>query len=253
VAKVKQGSYVLIQEFMVNDLMLKGNELLIYAIIFGFSQDGTQCFSGSLQYLANWTNSTRQGVLKSLKSLCEKGFIEKKSVEFNGVNFCEYRTTELNEGVKQSLMGCETEFNGGVKQSLTGRTTEFNGGVKLSLHNNLVYNLEDKLKDNKEDNKESKGTDKPPRPRFIPPTLDEVSAYCLDRDNGLDAQHFIDYYETRGWVLSNGKKMVDWKAAIRTWEKRSKEAHNGSTSKSISESTRENPKKKWNIRSALDD
>ena len=57
---------------------------------------------------------------------------------------------------------------------------------------------------------------------FTPPTFEEVKAYCEERKNGIDPQHFIDYYQARGWVLSNGKKMVDFKAAIRTWEQRNK-------------------------------
>ena len=57
---------------------------------------------------------------------------------------------------------------------------------------------------------------------FKPPTYEEVKAYCDERNNGIDPQHFIDYQESRGWVLSNGKKMVDWKATIRTWEQRNK-------------------------------
>lgn len=54
--------------------------------------------------------------------------------------------------------------------------------------------------------------------RFTPPTVEEVSAYCAERKNGIDAQRFIDYYETRGWMLGK-TKMKDWKAAVRTWER----------------------------------
>ena len=65
------------------------------------------------------------------------------------------------------------------------------------------------------------GCDKsqPTRTHFTPPTLDEVKAYCIERNNNIDAEYFIDFQEARGWVLSNGKKMKDWKATIRTWEK----------------------------------
>lgn len=53
---------------------------------------------------------------------------------------------------------------------------------------------------------------------FKPPTLEEVSAYCMERNNNIQAQHFIDYYSARNWML--GKvKMKDWKAAVRTWER----------------------------------
>lgn len=62
--------------------------------------------------------------------------------------------------------------------------------------------------------------DKPPkRPRFVTPTVEEVRAYCLERGNGVDAALFIDFYEARGWAVGKGK-MRDWKAAVRTWERR---------------------------------
>ena len=54
--------------------------------------------------------------------------------------------------------------------------------------------------------------------RFIPPTVEEVSQYCMERKNGIDPQHFIDYYEARGWELSKGRKVKDWRACVRTWE-----------------------------------
>ena len=54
--------------------------------------------------------------------------------------------------------------------------------------------------------------------RFTPPTLEEVTAYCIERNNNVDAQHFIDYYTSNGWLVGKNK-MKDWKAAVRTWER----------------------------------
>lgn len=54
---------------------------------------------------------------------------------------------------------------------------------------------------------------------FTPPTVEEVKAYCAERRNGIDAEYFIDYYEARNWELTKGRKVKDWKACIRTWEK----------------------------------
>ena len=54
--------------------------------------------------------------------------------------------------------------------------------------------------------------------RFIPPTLEEVKAYCQERKNNVDAERFIDYYTANGWNVGKNK-MKDWKAAVRTWEK----------------------------------
>lgn len=54
--------------------------------------------------------------------------------------------------------------------------------------------------------------------RFVKPTLEEVKAYCKERKNGIDAHHFIDYYESNGWKVGKNA-MKDWKAAVRTWER----------------------------------
>ena len=65
------------------------------------------------------------------------------------------------------------------------------------------------------------GRDKsqPTHTHFKPPTVEEVKQYCIERNNNIDAEYFVDFQEARGWVLSNGKKMKDWKATIRTWER----------------------------------
>ena len=67
--------------------------------------------------------------------------------------------------------------------------------------------------------------EKPPRAKreaFTVPSVDEVEAYCNERDNGINPQAFVDFYETRGWKVGK-EKMKDWKAAIRTWENNKKE------------------------------
>ena len=62
----------------------------------------------------------------------------------------------------------------------------------------------------------------PPRTRFSPPKVEEVEAYCRERHNGLDAKRFVDYYSANGWTQGRGKPILDWKAAVRTWEGREK-------------------------------
>lgn len=54
---------------------------------------------------------------------------------------------------------------------------------------------------------------------FTPPTPDEVSAYCRERGNAVDADRFCDFYASKGWMIGN-QRMKDWRAAVRTWEKR---------------------------------
>ena len=76
---------------------------------------------------------------------------------------------------------------------------------------------------------------------FVPPTVDEVKAYCQERNNKVDPQKFVDFYECKGWMVGKNH-MKDWKAAVRSWETRWKEEHGGGCNGSAGESA-----KKWNI------
>lgn len=191
-SKVKSENFITIQGFMINDLNLKGNELIIYACIYGFSQAENQVFSGSLQYLADWTNSTKQGVSKCLKSLVEKGYIKKEDKYINGVKFCEYYATELNTVYNKVAQGIQQSLIPPMQQSLTNN---IDLDIKdNNINNNIVTN------------------------RFVPPTLEQVREYCKSRNNNVDAEHFVDYYTANGWLVGKNK-MKDWKAAVRTWER----------------------------------
>lgn len=57
------------------------------------------------------------------------------------------------------------------------------------------------------------------RTRFVPPTVEDVTAYVATRCNPIDPARFIDFYESKGWMVGKNK-MRDWQAAVRNWEKR---------------------------------
>ena len=94
--RIKNENYINIGGWMIKELKLKGNELIIYAIIYGFTQTENQAFTGSLEYLAQWTNSSKQTVLTNLKSLQDKNLIVKKEQIINNVKFVEYYSKNLN-------------------------------------------------------------------------------------------------------------------------------------------------------------
>ena len=60
------------------------------------------------------------------------------------------------------------------------------------------------------------------RARAIPPSVEEVRAYCLERNNGIDAQAFVDFYTSKDWMIGKNK-MKDWKASVRTWERQTRQ------------------------------
>jgi hypothetical protein len=76
----------------------------------------------------------------------------------------------------------------------------------------------------KEEVKEESSLIKRVRKVFAPPSVEEVRAYCTERNNGINAEEFVDFYTGKGWMVGKNK-MVDWRASVRTWE-RSRNASN---------------------------
>jgi len=54
---------------------------------------------------------------------------------------------------------------------------------------------------------------------FVRPSVEEVRAYCVERGNRIDAEAFVDFYESKGWKIGTNP-MKDWRACVRTWERR---------------------------------
>ena len=105
---------------------------------------------------------------------------------------------------------------------------------------------QDKEKDkDKEEDKECIKENKHKRKNFIPPTVEEVRAYCRERGNNIDPQAFVDFYASKGWKVGSSA-MKDWKAAVRTWEGRDR---NGRSAASSAASGRRisAAEKKWGI------
>jgi hypothetical protein len=55
-------------------------------------------------------------------------------------------------------------------------------------------------------------------PKFVPPTIEEVQSYCVERHNNVDADNFVNFYTSKDWYVGK-TQMTDWQAAVRTWEK----------------------------------
>ena len=87
--------------------------------------------------------------------------------------------------------------------SVINAITKITDNVNVNVNDNVLYKKENIIKEK----------------RFKKPTLEEIQDYCKERNNNIDAQSFIDFYESKGWKVGN-QSMKDWKACIRTWERR---------------------------------
>lgn len=166
---------------------LNGSELLVFALINGYSQRGLGCYYGSLENTAEMCGLSRATALRTLQSLTEKGFLLKGKSVING----DARTTYT--AVRVSKCNSEEYQN------------DTASGIKM-IPNNKDININNTLS--------YKGGG-----HFRKPSLDEVKSYCRERGNSVNAERFFDFYESNGWMVGKNR-MKDWKAAVRTWEGR---------------------------------
>jgi DNA-binding Lrp family transcriptional regulator len=121
---MKDNNYIVIQGWMTNELKLTGNELLVFALIYGFSQDGESEFSGSRSYIAKTLNISKPTVDKALKSLLEKRYIEKHKMIINDVQINRYKVSL--QGVKELYGGSKETLPGGSKETLPNNISKIN-------------------------------------------------------------------------------------------------------------------------------
>lgn len=135
-------------------------------------------------------------------------------------------------GMVEIINGAVTIPNWGKHQALEGidrvreqnreRVSRYREKQKLLADGNVTGNvtvtqcngIEEEIEVDKEEEKEKKSIK-----RFVPPTVEEVEAYCRERNNGVDPQTFVDFYTAKGWKIGKDP-MKDWKAAVRTWERK---------------------------------
>lgn len=187
----KSDNFIIIPGFAIADLKLSGNELICFSLIYGFTQDGETEFAGSLTYISSALNVTRRNAKAILDRLVDKNLVIRRSVMVNGVRLCRYQT--INTPVVKTTTPLLSEQLYPVVETTTNTNTD---------------TITDKIQDIK---------DKPKK--FKKPTIEEVDSYCKERNNGISGTEFVNYYESRGWMIGS-YKMKDWRAAVRTWESR---------------------------------
>ena len=105
---------------------------------------------------------------------------------------------------------CEKQTSNGSKGGRPKKPTETQANPQKPTETQKSHKEKEKEKENllSNDKRDSK------------PTVEEVAEYCKERNNGIDPQHFVDYYQSQRWKKANGQPLTDWKAAVRYWESR---------------------------------
>lgn len=149
-AELKNENYIAIQSFMVKDLELNGNELIAYALIYGFSQDGESYFKGSLSYVSEWLNCSRATACSILNKLADDGFLEKKEKVINGVKLCDYMAINPDTKTLKIIKERKKERKKKEKtkrysKNLNTHSKNFNEGVQKTLTHNSIDILDENI------------------------------------------------------------------------------------------------------------
>lgn len=138
---MKSDNYVVIQGFMCNELELKGNELLVFALIYGFSQDGMSYYNGGRKYISDTFNISLPTVDKALQSLLNKDLIIKEGLHnaSTDIYYVNYEVVKkLYGGSKETLHSSKKTLLPGSKETLHNNTN--NKNINKTISKDIVQN-----------------------------------------------------------------------------------------------------------------
>lgn len=194
-------------DIRIIESMPNGKEYILFYLKLlceSVDHDGNLRFSDRIPYsdemLATITDTNVDVVRSAIKIFAELGMMELMD---DGTYFM----AEVNR-----MMGSFADNDNANRQRAFREQKK-----QLSLpecYDSVTKSNESKSKRESKSKSESKNIG-----RFTPPTTSEVKAYCQIRNNGINPEAFVDYYESKGWMIGKNK-MKDWKAAVRTWEQR---------------------------------
>ena len=176
---MKPNYYAILTSEVRYNENLTPNAKLLYAEITALINMNGECFASN-KYFADLYGKSKTTISKWVSELVKEGFVEVKLTYKEG-------TKEINNRYIRILKGgIDKKLNTPILKNLKDNNTIVN--------NNTTYS-----------NKK--------------PSIEEIKQYCLQRNNGIDAEQFFDFYESKNWYVGKNK-MKNWQAAIRTWEKR---------------------------------
>ena len=161
------------------------NELRLLLIISSLTAEKGYCFASN-KYFAELFDTEEETISRKIKKLEKNNYI---TIEY------EKRGTQIITRkirlTKISMDDCQ-KYQWTIDENVKDNNTSINN---TSINKKEIY-----------------------KERFKKPTLEEVKAYCIERNNKIDAQRFIDFYEANNWVDSKGNKVKNWKQKVITWE-----------------------------------
>ena len=190
--KENPNYYAIISAEVRYDKNLTANAKLLYAEITALLNINGECFATN-KYFSNLYGKSVVTISKWVSELVANGYVST------------YYT-----------------YKGGTKEIDRRYITILKGGIKENKGRGIKENFKDSISLSKDKHINNKGAS------FKKPTVNDIKEYCFWRNNGIDAETFFDFYESKNWMVGKNK-MKDWKACMRTWEKRQNKTNNNNT------------------------
>jgi hypothetical protein len=190
--KEQPNYYAIISAEVRYDKNLTANAKLLYAEITALLNINGECFATN-KYFSNLYGKSTVTISKWISELVANGYISTHYI-----------------------------YKGGTKEIERRYIRKLKGGIKENFKGGIKENFKDSISLSKDKHINNKGAS------FKKPEVNDIKEYCLERNNGIDAETFFDFYESKNWLIGKNK-MKNWKACIRTWEKRQHKTNNNNT------------------------
>lgn len=194
--QIQDNNFVTIHGWMVNQLDLPADETFVYALIYGYKGG----FSHPIAHIALWLNCSERTVQRILQHLVMAGYINEKKQNGKATT---YTCRPLTDCRPRQIV---------APDKLSTDPSQIVAPDTLYIDNNYNNNIIER------DNNKAR-SDSEKQKKFQKPTIEEVEQYCAQRHNGINAEEFYYFYESKGWLVGK-TPMKNWRAAVITWEKK---------------------------------
>ena len=190
----KPNYYAIIPSEVRYDDDLTPNEKLLYGEITALTYQNGECWATN-SYFAKLYKVEIQSVSRWIRHLKSKNYLDIEIIYKEGTKEIVKRIIKIiDKPINKNVKGYKHKCLEGINKNVKENNTSIN-----NTSNNIKENIKRKV--------------------FKKPTIDEIKEYCLERNNGINAEAFYDFYESKDWYVGKNK-MKDWKACVRTWEQR---------------------------------
>lgn len=196
------GDFIMVSKGAIRDNSVDPFSLGIYVKILAFGETDWQL---NIKGLASYLNLTEEKIRRAFRVLEAAGYLRRQRVRDEANRFVGWNYE----------IGCVPfPTFGDSRPSENPDVGENRPSGNRVVNNNTSTGYKDlKQKEDTTNNYTYRDA------RFVPPSVEDVRAYCEERRNGISAQQFVDYYTANGWMVGKSK-MKDWRAAVRNWETR---------------------------------